>query len=72
MAEVENRQRHMVLYQTDLYYFKRQSKPLTKDEKYDYCSKDKGALLSPAFQQGTLASREYILDSFKLYPTITF
>ena len=40
VREVENCQRHMVLYQTDFYDFERQSKALTNEEKYDYCSKD--------------------------------
>ena len=49
MAEVENLQRHMVLNQTDFDDFERQSKALTNKEKNDYCSKDKGALLSSTF-----------------------
>ena len=49
VTKVENLQRHMVFYQTDFYDFERQSKALTNNEKYDNCSKDKGALLSSAF-----------------------
>ena len=58
MAEVEDLQRHMVLYQTYLNYFERQSETLANNEENDYCGKNKGALLSSSFMQGTLTPRE--------------
>ena len=60
MAEVEHLQRHMVLYQAYLNYFERQSETLANNEENDYCGKNKGALLSPSFMQGTLAPSEQI------------
>ena len=58
MAEVEDLQRHMVLYQTYLNYFERQSETLANNEENDYCGKNKGALLSSSFMQGTLTPGE--------------
>ena len=45
MAEEENLQRHMVLYQADFNDLERQSKALTDDEKDDDGSKHQAALL---------------------------
>ena len=56
MAEVEDLQRHMVLYQTYLNYFERQPETLAKNEE----NNNKGALSLSLCMQGTLVSGEQI------------